>query len=222
MSRTAVNAAPISVSVPQNKREMPKLLPSGSVYRKLTATSEFRLKARPDGRNRCYQRFDCACGNFVYLAAYSVKSGNTSSCGCLHSANVSKLMLVHGQSKTSVYRVNMNRNRRGQKKASETEPIAIDDLTNILSQYDNKCWICDDIIVEVSWDHHHPLSKGGSHTKDNLRPSCKMCNSKKSNHWPFTEEMRQRIAEEVRASRISPESTSARGGSEVNETCPEG
>lgn len=209
MSRSAVLDATVVLPtlVHKDKRSTPKLIPSGELLGRLVATSEYELRTRSDGRNRCYQKFECSCGNSVLLAPFSVSNGNTSSCGCAHSEGVSTRMTIHGKSKTSEYRVNLNRQRRGLKKSTEVCPVSLDDLSVLLSEYGNQCWICDGILTDVTWDHFQPLTKGGSHTVDNLRPACKSCNSKKSNRWPFTDEMKMKIAEEVRASRTFQGST---------------
>lgn len=180
------------------------LLTEGTRYGRLTATREYEMRELSPGKRRSFQKFICDCGNALFLVKYSVTRGNTSSCGCIHTEGVSSRMKTHGQSKTLEYRVALHGKRRAQKLATATEHLLADDLNEILVQHDNKCWICEDNLTEVTWDHYQPLSKGGSHTKDNLRPSCRICNSKKSNFWPFTEEMRQKIAEEVRASRCLP------------------
>lgn len=48
--------------------------------------------------------------------------------------------------------------------------------------YGGKCWMCGKDANTV--EHVIPLSKGGSNWPANLRPACKMCNSKKSDkNW---------------------------------------
>jgi 5-methylcytosine-specific restriction endonuclease McrA len=183
------------------------ILDSGSVFGKLTAMPEYELRPRPDGRNRVYQRFTCECGNESWLVVYSVRSGNTLSCGCVHKAQVSRRMTTHGESKTSAYRVRLNKARREQKRAEAygvyTETVTDAMLQSILSEFNNSCWICDVSLDEVNWDHVHPLSKGGHHVVWNLKPACRSCNSRKGNMHPFTDEMKTRIAAEVRALRTS-------------------
>lgn len=186
-------------------RNTPKLIEAGSTFGRLTATSKFELRERPDGRNRAYQAFVCTCGKEVFLAAYSVKSGNTLSCGCLHSETVSAQMKTHGMSKTSSYRVALNKARRLQKKAyikgASVDKVTSKDLDALLKDNDNKCWVCEIDLIEVCWDHVQPLSKGGAHALNNLKPSCRSCNSRKGSLWPFTDEMKKAIAEDVRALR---------------------
>lgn len=51
----------------------------------------------------------------------------------------------------------------------------------ILDRYGRKCLCCGRSQNEVAlhMDHVVPLSRGGSHTADNVQPLCKSCNSKK-------------------------------------------
>lgn len=82
--------------------------------------------------------------------------------------------------------------RRAIKARSQVEHIKSSDLLSLLSQYSNKCWICsrqfDDVVV-LHWDHFMPLSKGGPHCIDNLRPACSSCNILKNGRWPVTDDM---------------------------------
>jgi 5-methylcytosine-specific restriction endonuclease McrA len=194
-----------------NKRTRPHLIPLGEVFGRLIATDTFEMRTRPDGRNRCFQQFNCYCGKSVMLRPYTVRNGNTASCGCLHSEDVSKRMTTHGESKTSAYRVKLNKARRSQKRASlvtdNVETITSFTFDEILFEYNNQCWICELELVVVQWDHVHPLSKGGAHVRSNMRPACKDCNGRKGSLWPFTDEMKENIANVVRALRTSQEHT---------------
>ena len=183
------------------------MIEPGTVIGRLTATDITELRPRPDGRNRRYQTFSCVCGNSTTLVPYSVNSGNTTSCGCLHTEVVKLQMTKHGLSKTSAYRVQLNKARRHQKRASQygvtVERITSGMLQELLNEYSNQCWICSINLEVVHWDHVHPLSKGGAHVVSNLRPACRDCNGKKGAVHPFTEDLRNKIADEVRAQRIS-------------------
>lgn len=91
------------------------------------------------------------------------------------------------------------RERRAQKTKTKVVKVTKKDYEEILVSFNNKCWICEQDLILVYWDHVHPLAKGGPHTKDNLRPSCNPCNTRKNSLWPFTNEMKERIANEVRS-----------------------
>jgi 5-methylcytosine-specific restriction endonuclease McrA len=61
--------------------------------------------------------------------------------------------------------------------------ITEQDWLEVLEMYGNVCASCgtsDDIAI----DHIIPLSRGGSNTKENIRPLCRACNVSKSNKMP--------------------------------------
>lgn len=185
------------------------LIEAGTTVGRLTATTTYELRVRPDGRNRCFQLFICSCGTSSFIRPYTVKNGNTSSCGCVHTEVVKAQMTTHGLSRTSAYRVKLNKARRSQKRASavtsEIENLTASIFDEILNEYNNQCWICEVKLDVVQWDHVHPLSKGGAHVRFNLRPACKACNSRKGSIHPFTDDMKEAIAKEVRALRTPQE-----------------
>lgn len=49
------------------------------------------------------------------------------------------------------------------------------------------CFYCKSKVAhkDITMDHLVPLARGGRSTKDNLVPSCKMCNSKKKSMLPL-------------------------------------
>ena len=108
------------------------------------------------------------------------------------------------------------RERRAQKAGTDFVKISQQDYDKILQEYGNACWICGTELLKVFWDHYQPLARGGAHVVQNLRPSCNPCNVRKSATWPFTEDLRLRIADEVRALRTSRSTTgSVTDGEEV-------
>ena len=72
-----------------------------------------------------------------------------------------------------------NNRRLASKKTSVVDKFAHQD---IIAKYGNKCFYCNDLFTHI--DHYIPLSKGGSHTLENVRPSCEHCNLTKSNKLP--------------------------------------
>jgi len=56
----------------------------------------------------------------------------------------------------------------------------------VIERDGSACYICGKVLErhEITIDHVIPLSKGGSHTYDNLRVACRPCNSRKWNHLP--------------------------------------
>lgn len=91
------------------------------------------------------------------------------------------------------------RERRAQKANTEVTKVTKNHYNNILLEFNNQCWICEVKLTQVVWDHVQPLAKGGSHSVDNLRPACNPCNVRKNATWPFTDEMKEAIANEVRS-----------------------
>ena len=93
---------------------------------------------------------------------------------------------------------NSERKRRAVKVATQIEHITLEQYNKKLTAFNNLCWICEQTISKIEWDHVQPLSKGGVHTLENLRPSCDKCNGRKNDAWPFTDEMKTALANEVR------------------------
>jgi 5-methylcytosine-specific restriction endonuclease McrA len=50
----------------------------------------------------------------------------------------------------------------------------------LLKEHDHKCYYCG-TTERITQDHWIPLSRGGSHTIDNIVPACHSCNSRKYN-----------------------------------------
>lgn len=50
-----------------------------------------------------------------------------------------------------------------------------------LSEFNGRCAFCKST-DRIEQDHIIPLSRGGKHEIDNVRPLCRKCNAKKSNH----------------------------------------
>ena len=72
-----------------------------------------------------------------------------------------------------------NNRRLASKKNGIIEDFTIKD---IIEKYGDSCVYCQSSFEHI--DHYVPLSKGGSHTLDNVRPSCEQCNLEKSNKLP--------------------------------------
>lgn len=70
------------------------------------------------------------------------------------------------------------------------EPV-VEEFTkaDVIRLYGDACVYCDGGAFE-HLDHYVPVSQGGPHTLENVRPSCAFCNMSKSNHSP--EEWEQR------------------------------
>lgn len=65
----------------------------GNTYGKLTVIGEGYMKKRRQWE--CL----CECGKIIHVNAYSLKSGNTKSCGCFRSDYVANKNFVHGHAR---------------------------------------------------------------------------------------------------------------------------
>jgi 5-methylcytosine-specific restriction endonuclease McrA len=99
------------------------------------------------------------------------------------------------------------RERRARMVATQIEKISKQKYLEIFNEFNQQCWICETTLDSktVVWDHVHPLARGGSHTVNNLRPACAPCNTRKNAIHPFTDEIKNRIANEVQNLRTSKE-----------------
>jgi HNH endonuclease len=89
--------------------------------------------------------------------------------------------------------------RRAIKAGTAVEVISEEQFAARLLEFESRCYICDVVLTNnLHWDHYQPLTAGGAHIIANLKPSCDLCNVRKSNCWPFTEARRKQISEEVR------------------------
>lgn len=50
---------------------------------------------------------------------------------------------------------------------------------DVVAVYGDACFYCGGEFMEL--DHYTPVTKGGTHVLDNVRPSCRTCNSRKYN-----------------------------------------
>ena len=83
--------------------------------------------------------------------------------------------------------------RRAQKISSHVENF---DSNHIILKYGNKCCYCGGKFEHI--DHYMPLSKGGGHTLENVRPACRNCNLTKNNKTPeeWMELLKTRVIKE--------------------------
>jgi 5-methylcytosine-specific restriction endonuclease McrA len=63
--------------------------------------------------------------------------------------------------------------------------LTAQDWRDILAAFASHCAYCDRTMTRLTQDHITPLSKGGSHTKSNIVPACRSCNSKKHTGPPL-------------------------------------
>ena len=81
--------------------------------------------------------------------------------------------------KASAQRYKANRRSR---KRSSPNTLTFNEWLEILREYNYRCAYCGiafDGKNRPERDHVIPVSKGGGNTKDNIVPSCRLCNAKK-------------------------------------------
>jgi 5-methylcytosine-specific restriction endonuclease McrA len=73
-----------------------------------------------------------------------------------------------------------DRHKRRSKTRSLLATLTAEEWNSIKGRYKNRCVYCGEK-KSLTMDHIIPLSKGGTHTKDNVVPACVSCNSIKGN-----------------------------------------
>jgi hypothetical protein len=71
--------------------------------------------------------------------------------------------------------------RDAKKRGAEMVDFTDDQWIELLREHDSTCAYCGIAGIPMEQDHIHPVSLGGNHTKSNIVPSCKSCNSSKKN-----------------------------------------
>lgn len=69
--------------------------------------------------------------------------------------------------------------RRARKAGAPVNDLTKQGWADILVQYEAECFYCGASGIPLTQDHKIPLSRGGSHTRDNVVPACVSCNSRK-------------------------------------------
>lgn len=76
------------------------------------------------------------------------------------------------------------RTYRARKRNATIETITEEGWMQIILSYDSCCVYCGHKCESPSMDHIVPISKGGSHSYDNIVPACLECNCKKGARTP--------------------------------------
>lgn len=71
------------------------------------------------------------------------------------------------------------RRRRARKMAVAINDFTAQEWQEMLVAYNHRCVYCGRKMQRLTQDHLTPLRYGGNHTKSNIVPACKSCNSKK-------------------------------------------
>jgi hypothetical protein len=152
-----------------------------------------QVRRHIDNPSKAYLTRCDTCRKEKLGITFQIKEVECTKCGELHIAKTSNSTCSHCKRKAKRHYHAVNRHKighsYGHRKRSmiygcKYEPI------NRLKVYDRdgwKCYLCGIDVVRVNYfvpnlatlDHVKPMSKGGSHTYDNVRCCCVMCNSYK-------------------------------------------
>lgn len=158
------------------KHKLPRKDMAGKRFGRLVVLREHHIRRRADKREWLCK---CDCGTEKSVLQNSLVSGSTTSCGCLHREIVSRITYKHGLSKTREYYVMRSAKRRQLVRDVTQEVINPEEVRkHLVGVYGDACLYCGKPEYE-SIDHFVPLSRGGLHNLENLRPSCAKCNSSK-------------------------------------------
>ncbi|MFA5376392.1 MAG: HNH endonuclease [Dehalococcoidia bacterium] len=72
-----------------------------------------------------------------------------------------------------------NNHRRRARFTEVENTLTVKEWQIIKDTYKHKCVYCGKKLKNLTMDHVIPISKGGGHTKENVVPACKSCNSRK-------------------------------------------
>ena len=75
--------------------------------------------------------------------------------------------------------------RRACKREAPINDLTASQWRDIKVAYGHRCVYCGRKMQRLTMDHVIPLSKGGSHTVQNVVPACMSCNSKKGDRSPL-------------------------------------
>ena len=79
------------------------------------------------------------------------------------------------------------RKRRALRRTTADNTITKESLDTLLQSQNNKCYHCGcELGGDKHLDHYHPISKGGTHSINNVVWSCPACNLSKSATVPLT------------------------------------
>ena len=84
------------------------------------------------------------------------------------------------KNKDKVYIYSANKNSKRRASISNSEGIKTKDWESKKAMFNYKCAYCGVSSKKLQMDHVVPLSKGGSHSIDNVVPCCADCNNKKN------------------------------------------
>lgn len=83
-----------------------------------------------------------------------------------------------------MHRLNWRHISRAQK-AEVRADATTNQLIRILAKQKGRCCYCHCITDDLTLEHIVPISKGGSHTAENIAFACLCCNERKADRDPF-------------------------------------
>ncbi len=118
----------------------------------------------------------CSCGATKTIRGYSLRRGDSKSCGC----QSGKHLFKHGLSGTKEY-ANIKNHRRYAKKLQAEGFHTLEEVLVKLKNQKYKCYYCDiSIKTKYHRDHMIPLIRGGSDDISNIALTCPSCNLRKN------------------------------------------
>jgi 5-methylcytosine-specific restriction endonuclease McrA len=91
------------------------------------------------------------------------------------------------------------RNRRALVKGAPGGGWSIEEERQLILDYDHRCAYCGKKMKKIVIDHVIPLSRGGSHSINNIVPACNPCNGSKHNKpllvWMFEKKCIAQLSE---------------------------
>lgn len=92
-----------------------------------------------------------------------------------------KRWIANNYERYRFYQNNFQNARRQLVLSSTDTPLTIEQWQGILLTFNNACAYCLKEHVPLEQEHMNPISKGGTHTADNVIPACRKCNASKNN-----------------------------------------
>lgn len=121
----------------------------------------------------------CDCGESAVVTGSHLRSGKSSSCGCLKREQARDRSTIHGLYGTPEYWAMQHAKRRVCKEENGIDDFTVDELERWLGlTVGNQCAYCG-ATEDLTLEHIRPVSRGGRHTLGNLTRACSSCNYSK-------------------------------------------
>jgi hypothetical protein len=88
-----------------------------------------------------------------------------------------------------------NRNRLAKVNNAPGNGWSVKEEKQLIEDYGHRCAYCDKKTDKITMDHIVPITRGGTHSIENIAPACGSCNSSKHNKpllvWMYQQRMRE-------------------------------